>query len=78
MPGVESSVCPPCLINNHPSYCCHSVFKFVEVKFLYKAFELAPLDLMEYGIAIGLGFTIIPIVEIVKLIQRLIEKKKAK
>ncbi len=47
----------------------------VEIDFLCKAFELAHLDLMEYGIAIGLAFLIIPIVEIVKLIQRLVKKK---
>ena len=48
----------------------------VEVDVLCNAFNLAHLDLMEYGIALGLGFTIIPIVEIVKLIQRLATKKK--
>jgi hypothetical protein len=32
---------------------------------------------MEYGIAVALAFTVIPIVEIVKLIQRTIQKKKA-
>jgi Ca2+-transporting ATPase len=49
----------------------------VEIDFLCRAFELAHLDLMEYGIAMGLGFCIIPIVEIVKLVHRLIDKKKA-
>ena len=48
----------------------------VEIDFLAKAFELAHLDLMEYGIAMGLAILIIPIVEIVKLIQRLVSKKK--
>ncbi len=47
----------------------------VEIDFLCKAFSLAHLDLMEYGIALGLAFLIIPIVEIVKLVQRLIKKK---
>ena len=42
----------------------------VEIDFLCNAFELAHLDLMEYGIAFGLAILIIPIVEIVKLIQR--------
>ena len=46
----------------------------VEIDFLCNAFELAHLDLMEYGIAIALGFCIIPIVELVKLIQRKIKK----
>ncbi|MBQ5893185.1 MAG: cation-translocating P-type ATPase, partial [Clostridia bacterium] len=49
----------------------------VEIDFLCKAFELAHLDLMEYGIAMGLAILIIPIVELVKLIQRQVEKKKA-
>ncbi len=48
----------------------------VEVDFLANAFELAHLDLMEYGIAMALAFLVIPIVETVKLIQRLIKKKK--
>ena len=48
----------------------------VEVDVLCNAFGLAHLDLMEYGIALGLGFAIIPIVEIIKLIQRLVTKKK--
>ena len=46
-----------------------------EIPFLADAFELAPLGLMEYGIAFGLAVLIIPIVEIVKLIQRLISKE---
>ncbi len=49
----------------------------IEVDFLANAFELAHLDLTEYGIAMALAFCVIPIVEIVKLIQRLISKKKA-
>ena len=47
----------------------------VEIDFLCKAFELAHLDLMEYGIAMGLAILIIPIVELVKLIQRKFSKK---
>ncbi len=49
----------------------------VEIDFLCNAFELAHLDLMEYGIALGLGFCIIPIVEIIKLFERVILKRKA-
>ena len=48
----------------------------VEIDFLSKAFELAHLNLTEYAIAMGLAITIIPIVEIIKLITRLIERKK--
>ena len=49
----------------------------IEVPFLADAFELAHLDLTEYGIAMALAILIIPIVEIVKLIQRCIIKAKA-
>ncbi|MBE6533926.1 MAG: cation-translocating P-type ATPase [Ruminococcaceae bacterium] len=48
----------------------------IEIPFLANAFELAPLGLMEYGIAFGLAVLIIPIVEIVKLIQRVCTKNK--
>jgi len=41
-----------------------------EVPFLAKAFSLSPVNLQEYLIAIGLGICVIPIVEIVKWIQR--------
>ena len=50
----------------------------VEVDFLCQAFELAHLNLMEYGIAMGLAILIIPIVEIVKIFHRHIDKKKEK
>ncbi len=50
-----------------------------EVPFLANAFELQPnIDITEYAIAIGLGFCVLPVVEIVKWIQRTIAKKKAK
>ena len=47
----------------------------VEVPFLCNAFELASLSLTEYAIAMVLAVSIIPIVEIVKLIQRCFNKK---
>jgi len=50
----------------------------IEVPFLANAFELAHLDLREYSIAFGLAVLIIPIVEIVKIFHRAIDKKKAK
>ena len=49
----------------------------IEVPFLADAFSLAHLDLMEYGIAMALAITIIPIVEIIKIFSRMIDKKKA-
>lgn len=41
-----------------------------EVPFLAKAFEFTSVSFIEYAIAIGLGFMVIPIVELVKLCQR--------
>ena len=50
----------------------------VEVPFLASAFELAHLDIMEYGIAFGLAILIIPIVELAKVIHRAIDKRREK
>ncbi len=50
----------------------------IEVPFLANAFELARLDLMEYGIAFGLAILIIPIVEIFKIVHRAVDKKNDK
>jgi len=49
-----------------------------EIPFLAGAFGFESVDLVEYLIAIGLGATVIPAVEIVKLIQRLIARAKEK
>ena len=46
----------------------------VEVDFLSNLFGFAHLDLTEYGIAIALAILVIPIVEIVKAIQRKVSK----
>jgi len=40
----------------------------VEIPFLASAFNLAKLDIVEYGIALSLAFLIIPIEELIKLI----------
>ena len=48
----------------------------IEVPFLANAFELARLDLPEYAIAFGLAILIIPIVEVVKIFHRMVDKKK--
>ncbi len=42
----------------------------IYVPFLAKAFDFQPISFLEYAIAMGLGFTVIPIVEIVKFFQR--------
>ena len=46
------------------------------VPFLRNAFGFEPISMMEFGIALGLAFLVIPIVEIVKLVQRAIAKRK--
>ncbi len=48
----------------------------IEIRFLANAFDLAHLDLTEYGIAFALAFAIIPLVEIFKLFHRMYDKKK--
>ncbi len=49
-----------------------------EIPFLASAFGFVSVGIKEYLIAIGLGFLIIPVVEIVKLCQRQFAKKKNK
>ena len=46
-----------------------------EVPFIANAFGFVGVSLTEYGIAAVLGLLVIPIVEIVKLIQRKVAKK---
>ena len=48
----------------------------IEVPFLASAFELVSIGWQEYAIAMGLAILIIPIVEIVKIFHRMIDKKK--
>ena len=48
----------------------------IEVPFLAEMFDFAHLDAKAYGISIGLAFSVIPIVEIIKAIQRAMAKKK--
>ena len=47
----------------------------IEVPFLANAFGFTSIGLVEYGISMGLAVLVIPIVEIVKLIQRSLAKK---
>ena len=49
----------------------------VEIDFLANMFEFTKLSFAEYAISLGLAFMIIPIVELVKAIQRAIDKKNA-
>ncbi len=47
----------------------------LEIPFLANAFGFTPIGLTEYAIAIVLAISVIPIVEIVKLVQRAVSKK---
>ncbi len=49
-----------------------------EIPFLANAFGFASVGIVEYAIAIGLGLTMIPIVELVKLVQRAVAKRSEK
>lgn len=49
----------------------------IEIPFLADMFDFVNLDLVHYGTALGLSVLVIPIVELVKLIQRTVAKKKA-
>ena len=46
----------------------------IEVPFIANAFGFTPIGLTEYGVAMGLAFLVIPVVEVVKLIQRKLSK----
>ena len=48
----------------------------LEIPFLANAFGFTPIGLTEYAIALVLGFLVIPVVEIVKLVQRTAAKRK--
>ena len=50
----------------------------IEIPFLATAFKFETIGMTEYLIALGLAFSIIPIVEIVKFVQRSIAKNKNK
>ena len=49
----------------------------IEIPFLADAFGFASIGFEEYAVSIGLAFSIIPIVEIIKAIQRKFGKKQA-
>ena len=48
----------------------------LEIPFLASAFGFTTIGWQEYGIAIALAILVIPVVEIVKLVQRAVAKKK--
>ena len=48
------------------------------VPFLQKAFSFEHISILEYAIGLGLAFLIIPMVEVVKAIQRAVGKRKSK
>ena len=48
----------------------------IEIPFLADMFEFTHLDPLAYGISIGLAFLVIPVVEIIKAVQRAVSKNK--
>ena len=46
----------------------------IYIPFLSDAFSFEHISLMEYGVALGLGFIIIPVMEITKFVQRKLGK----
>ena len=50
----------------------------IEIPFLANVFSLCNLSIAEYGVAMALAFAIIPLVEIAKLISRIVDKCRAK
>lgn len=50
----------------------------IETDALSAAFGFSEISMFEYGVGMALAFSIIPIVEIYKLIMRNVEKNKAK
>ncbi len=46
----------------------------IEIPFLAAAFGFTPIGLTEYGISMALAILVIPVVEIVKLVQRAVKK----
>lgn len=50
----------------------------IYVPFLANAFDFAAISALEYAISIFLAFMVIPIVELVKLVQRKLESRKEK
>jgi Ca2+-transporting ATPase len=46
----------------------------IEVGPIARAFGFTPIGLQEYGISMAMAFLVIPVVEIVKAIQRAIKK----
>ncbi len=46
----------------------------IYIPFFQEAFKFSPVSFVEYAIALGLAFTVLPVVEIVKLIRRKIGK----
>lgn len=48
----------------------------LEIPFIADAFGFTPVGIKEYAIALALAVVVIPIVEVVKLVQRAIAKKK--
>ena len=50
----------------------------IYIPFMAKLFEFSSVSAAEYFISVGIALAVIPIVELVKLIERLIQRKKSK
>ena len=50
----------------------------IYVPFLANAFDFAPISLEEYAVSMAIAIAVIPVVEIVKVIQRSVDKKSKK
>lgn len=48
----------------------------IYLPFLANAFSFEHIDLTEYAVALGLGFVIIPVMEVTKVVQRRLERKQ--
>ena len=48
----------------------------IEIPFLANAFGFTPIGFAEYATSLALAFSIIPIVEIIKVVQRAAAKRK--
>lgn len=48
----------------------------IYIPFLSEAFGFTPINLTEYALAMGFALSVIPLVELVKVLQRAFERKR--
>lgn len=49
----------------------------IYIPFMAKLFDFASISLVEYMISVGIAFAVIPVVELVKLIERAVKRRRA-